>query len=119
MKCIKCGCSGMEKMLHRTNPLGQTDAGWMCIDCIEKHELELSKNIKGDSDYKVLLDIEKAVHHNPNNLMTSNCEGEKCPKCGAKEIDAMTPATVYECGSSDYDQRPNTFKQSDECKKRV
>tara|TARA_R110000868_G_scaffold411651_1_gene706733 strand:+ start:2741 stop:3247 length:507 start_codon:yes stop_codon:yes gene_type:complete len=40
----------------------------------------------------------------------------KCPNCGAMEVDAMSPRTVYECGSSDYDQRPNTFKQSDKCK---
>ena len=38
----------------------------------------------------------------------------KCPKCGAIEIDAMTPKTVYACGSSDYDQRPNTFVESDQ-----
>ena len=50
--------------------------------------------------------------------MTMNCEGEKCPICGAKETEAMTPRTIYECGSSDYDQRPNTFKQSDNCKLR-
>ena len=40
----------------------------------------------------------------------------KCPNCGAMEVDAMSPRTIYECGSSDYDQRPNTFKQSEGCK---
>jgi hypothetical protein len=40
----------------------------------------------------------------------------RCPKCNSEEIDATTPRTVYACGSSDYDQRPNTFIQSDECK---
>ncbi len=40
---------------------------------------------------------------------------EKCPKCGAIEVNATTPRTVYECGSSDYDQRPGTFTQSDKC----
>ena len=39
-----------------------------------------------------------------------------CPMCGAPEIEANTPRTVYACGSSDYDQRPQTFNQSDECK---
>ena len=39
-----------------------------------------------------------------------------CPVCGAEEISAMTPRTVYKCGSSDYDQRPGTFNQSDQCK---
>ena len=49
-------------------------------------------------------------------LMTSNSTKEYCPKCGSIEIDAMTPRTKYACGSSDYDKRPNTFQQSDECK---
>jgi hypothetical protein len=62
MKCIKCSCSMNQKMLHRTQPLGQ-NAEWMCIDCIEKYEPELAKNIKGDKDYFVLLDVEKAVHN--------------------------------------------------------
>ena len=39
----------------------------------------------------------------------------KCPKCNSEEVDAMIPRTVYECGSSDYDQRPGTFIQSDKC----
>lgn len=32
-----------------------------------------------------------------------------CPICGAPEVMADTPRTVYACGSSDYDQRPGTF----------
>ena len=55
--------------------------------------------------------------NNERPLMTSNVDKEKCPKCGAIEVDSMTPRTVYECGSSDYDQRPNTFIQSEECKR--
>jgi hypothetical protein len=54
---------------------------------------------------------------NSRQLMTSNLEKEHCPKCGSLEVDANTPMTVYECGSKDFDQRPNTFKQSDNCKK--
>jgi len=54
--------------------------------------------------------------NNERPLMTSNVDKEKCPKCGAIEVDAMTLRTVYECGSSDYDQRPNTFVQSAKCK---
>ncbi len=42
-----------------------------------------------------------------------------CPKCGKEEIDAMTPRTVYACGSSDYDQRPGTFKQGLDCKDQI
>jgi hypothetical protein len=38
-----------------------------------------------------------------------------CPECGSRERPASTPRTVYECGSSDYDQRPGTFKQGDGC----
>ena len=38
-----------------------------------------------------------------------------CPKCGSEEVDALTPRTIYACGSSDYDQRPGTFKQSTSC----
>jgi hypothetical protein len=51
--------------------------------------------------------------------MTKNLNAAKCPACGAPEIDAMTPRTVYECGSSDYDQRPGTFAQSEQCMKKT
>ncbi len=53
---------------------------------------------------------------NDRPLMDANGTLESCPKCGKKEVDANTPRTVYGCGSSDYDQRPNTFNQSDKCK---
>ena len=56
---------------------------------------------------------------NDRPLMTSNCEKEKCPKCGSIEIDSMTPWTTYECGSVDYDQRPGTFHQSSKCKEKL
>jgi hypothetical protein len=39
-----------------------------------------------------------------------------CPVCKAVEVEASTPRTVYDCGSSDYDQRPGTFLQSEACK---
>jgi hypothetical protein len=66
---------------------------------------------------KVGFDCHKGTEiNNERSLMTSNINKEKCPKCGAVEIDAMTPRTVYLCGSSDYDQRLNTFSQSEECK---
>lgn len=61
MKCIKCGCHCTEKMLHRTAPLGETPANWMCMPCIEKHEPELAKNIKTDDDMKLLNIIEEEV----------------------------------------------------------
>lgn len=56
MKCIKCGISCTERMLHRTAPLGVTPANWMCLPCIETTEPELANNIKQDDDIK-LLDI--------------------------------------------------------------
>jgi hypothetical protein len=34
----------------------------------------------------------------------------KCPKCGAPEVDAGTPRTLYACGSSDYDQRDGSLE---------
>jgi hypothetical protein len=43
-------------------------------------------------------------------------EKEKCKMCGKEEVPANSPRTVYECGSSDYDQRPDTFIQSEKCK---
>jgi len=41
---------------------------------------------------------------------------DRCPVCGSKEISSCTPRTVYECGSSDYNQRTDTFRQSEACK---
>ena len=35
-------------MLHRTNPIGELDAGWTCIDCIKSEQPELAKNIEAD-----------------------------------------------------------------------
>lgn len=63
MKCKNCECTINDKMLHRTNPLGNSDAGWMCIDCIEKLHPELAKNIKDEDDYPVLKDIESIALH--------------------------------------------------------
>lgn len=39
-----------------------------------------------------------------------------CPKCKAKEVNKNSPRTYYKCGSNDYDQRPGTFVQSQQCK---
>jgi hypothetical protein len=46
----------------------------------------------------------------------TNKEEPTCPKCGAEEIDHNSPHTKYSCGSTDYDQRPGTFKKGDMCK---
>lgn len=55
------------------------------------------------------------MDNNERPLMTKNLVPEVCPICGSSEVDAMTPRTVYACGSSDYDQRPGTFKQGVKC----
>ncbi len=50
-------------------------------------------------------------------ILSKSEEGKnKCPKCGSCEVEAQNPATVYECGSSEYDQRLGTFHQSPQCK---
>lgn len=113
MKCENCGVLMFDKPLSRTNPTGQPNAGWMCQDCMKREEPELYQNLKDDGDFKITNDIFSAINDRP--LMTKNECGEKCPKCGAEEVGAMSPRTVYACGSSDYDQRPNTFKQSEAC----
>ncbi len=41
--------------------------------------------------------------------------GQYCPMCGSPEVDHYGPATKYACGSTDFDQRPGTFKESDRC----
>lgn len=40
----------------------------------------------------------------------------KCTFCGASEVDANTPRSVYACGTSSYDDRPGSFRQSEQCK---
>lgn len=113
MNCKKCGVSVFDKPLSRTNKKGEDDAGWMCESCINKYEPELYKNLKEDGDFLITNDIFNIINDEP--LMTKNQIQEKCPKCGANEVDSMSPRTHYACGSSDYDQRPNTFRQSDGC----
>lgn len=40
---------------------------------------------------------------------------EKCPHCGSVEIPSNGPRSTYACGSSDYDQRPDTFSYGRFC----
>jgi hypothetical protein len=47
--------------------------------------------------------------------MAKNIPGDKCPACGAEEVESNTPNTTYACGSSDYDGRPGTFHPGDKC----
>jgi ssDNA-binding Zn-finger/Zn-ribbon topoisomerase 1 len=39
----------------------------------------------------------------------------KCPVCGEEEVEFEHPRTKYACGSTDYDQRPGTFKKGVDC----
>jgi hypothetical protein len=39
-----------DKPLSRTKAKGQSDAGWMCQDCIKSKEPELYQNLKNDGD---------------------------------------------------------------------
>jgi len=59
MKCKNCKVSAFNKPLFRTEPKGQTDAGWMCKDCIKIKEPELYRNFKDDSVLKLTDDIIK------------------------------------------------------------
>ena len=64
--------------------------------------------------YEKIIQKKEIEDYKKKNVATSSAY--KCPKCGEPEVDAMTPRTIYACGSSDYDQRPNTFSQSENCK---
>ena len=64
MNCKKCGISVMKTMLHRTNLEGQVDAGWMCMLCIKKTEVELYKNIVNEDNFKVVKDLQDLIYKN-------------------------------------------------------
>lgn len=60
MKCCKCGVSIQGRILHRTNPLGQLDAGWMCEPCIKENEPELYENIQ-EGNKEVINDLKEVL----------------------------------------------------------
>lgn len=62
MKCVKCGISTMHAMLHRTEPKGQNNAGWMCLKCIDFNHPELANNIRLEKGYSVLQNIKEIVN---------------------------------------------------------
>lgn len=62
MNCKNCKASVLDKPLSRTNPKGQSDAGWMCQDCIKTKEPELYQNLKDDGDLKITNDIFNAIN---------------------------------------------------------
>jgi hypothetical protein len=57
LECKNCKASFFDKPLHRTNPTGQIDAGWMCEDCLKIKEQNLHKELKKDGDLKVVNDV--------------------------------------------------------------
>jgi hypothetical protein len=46
-----------------------------------------------------------------------DCGRDRCPCCGAPEIESLGPRTHYYCGSSDADTR--AFAQTHQCKDNV
>lgn len=47
--------------LYRTNPIGQSDAGWMCAPCIKADERELHNNLEEADDIRVVNDVFDAI----------------------------------------------------------
>lgn len=64
---------------------------------------------------KEVRDLLIAAAKGEGQAMTKNVPGDKCPSCGAEEVESNTPNTTYACGSSDYDGRPDTFHPGDKC----
>ena len=62
MKCTNCQKTMFQTPLHRTNPKGQPDAGWMCEECIKLKEPELHANLEAEDDFKVVHDIHEAIN---------------------------------------------------------
>lgn len=66
MDCCNCHISVQKAMLHRTNPLGQSDAGFMCLPCIQKLHPELAANIKADCDEApIISDLHEIFYAKP------------------------------------------------------
>ncbi len=68
MKCKNCGVSPFDRPLFRTNPKGQSDAGWMCENCIKVEEPELYQNLKDDDELKTANNIFSALNDEPKNI---------------------------------------------------
>ncbi len=97
----------------------EVKAGKVCRN--DLYKLDWNKLDPGALMQNMTCNVERMMGIYPNvpelvaAPMQKNFPGEKCPRCGAEEIEAATPATVYACGSQDYDQRPGTFKAGDKC----
>lgn len=58
MRCIKCSKTSNEVgVLHRTSPLGESPANWMCVKCMKEKEPELLQNINEDTELVDLINI--------------------------------------------------------------
>lgn len=83
MRCIECNVSMFDKPLHRTNPTGQADAGWMCKDCIKENEPELYDNLKFDGHFKIINDIAECTKSMSKNIpVLYNFFKYDCPRIG-------------------------------------
>src|SRR5258705_537923 len=76
---------------------------FVCFDCAMKDEDEAKRR------FGAILEAGQVV-------IDARNTSPRCPVCKAKDVVAHTPRTTYACGSSDYDQRPGTFKQSPNCR---
>lgn len=74
---------------------------------------------EGDGYENIRARLITAARGEKRPLMTKNIPGDKCPLCGAEEVESNSPNTVYACGSSDYDGRPETFHPGDKCEARI
>ena len=61
------------------------------------------------------MDDDKTSKASSAGLSIDGLGGNFCPVCGGEEVDALTPFTVYACGSRDYDGRPGTFLRGAQC----
>ena len=92
-RCRVCGCTD----------LSACDGGCFWVEpglCSQCSPAEPEDQVHGAG-----AELEDQVHG-------AGTEKQKCPECGSEEIEGGSPRTTYSCGSSDYDQRPETFQQS-------
>lgn len=110
-ECYK-GC-GQKNDLRPYGPRGE----WVCFKCaLATPEDKAATEAAFGSQLNSAIDAGNGIAIAGSEVGPYPYTGPRCQACGAVEVDAMTPATVYACGSRDYDQRPGTFKQSEQCK---
>lgn len=114
-ECYK-GC-GATFDLRPYGPRGE----WVCFTCAmatPEDEAATRKSFGAQLDAAgpiAIAGIEQGPVPYSEAMLRSLGSVQACPSCGSPEVEAHNPATVYACGSRDYDQRPGTFKQSALC----